>query len=79
MNGFSLFKTFLLIVKHNLDIICIQEMWLPQTKIEPKIPGYHILEQRREKGKRGGIAILVRNSLNIIKNTGNQHAQTAQI
>jgi hypothetical protein len=48
MNGFSLFKTFLLIIKHNLDVICIQEMWLPQATIQPKIPGYTLLEQRRE-------------------------------
>jgi exonuclease III len=77
MNGFSLFKAFLLIVKHQLDVICIQETWLPPAKIIPQIPGYNIIEQRRERGKRGGIAILIRKSLNIVKTTGNQHAQTA--
>jgi exonuclease III len=67
MNGYSLFKAYLLIIKHNLDVICIQEMWLPPSAIQPHIPGYHLLEERREKGKRGGIAMYIRNSLNIVK------------
>jgi exonuclease III len=71
MNGFSLFKTFLLIIKHNLDIICVQEMWLPQSNIEPKIPGYNLIEQRRTKGKRGGIGIFIRKQFDIVKTTGN--------
>jgi exonuclease III len=74
MNGYSLFKAYLLIVKHSLDVICIQETWIPPSAIKPHIPGYQLIEERRERGKRGGIAMYIRNSLNIVKTLGNQYA-----
>ena len=70
--GVSYFKVLLLLDLHALDVLCLQETWLVgQNKQELDIPGYTTLEQRREKGKRGGIAILVRNSLKVLQHTGN--------
>ena len=74
--GVSYFKVLLLLDLHALDVLCLQETWLVgQNKQELDIPGYTTLEQRREKGKRGGIAILVRNSLKVLQYTGNEYAQ----
>lgn len=54
-------------------------MWLPQSATAPHIPGYNLLEQRREQGKRGGIAMYIKSALNVVKSRGNEYAQTAQI
>lgn len=45
-------------------MICLQETWLPTGGTFPDIPGYTVLEHRRPKGKRGGIALLVKKGLN---------------
>ena len=39
-----------------------------------EIPGFRLLEQRRVGGTRGGIAILVRNSLPVLQHKGNEYA-----
>ncbi len=44
----------------------------------PAIPGYQVFEQRRAQGKRGGIMMLVRNSLQVAALTGNEYAQQVQ-
>jgi hypothetical protein len=43
------------------------------------IPGYQVHEERRAKGKRGGIAIIVRRGIKILKYTGNEYAQSVGI
>jgi exonuclease III len=43
------------------------------------IPGYQVHEERRAKGKRGGIAIVVRKGVKITKYTGNEYAQSVGI
>jgi exonuclease III len=43
------------------------------------MPGYNILEERRRKGTRGGIAIYVRKSFTIEHTQGNEYAQYAKI
>ena len=62
--GLTLYKLFLLLEYTRADIICLQETWLPTGGTFPDIPGYTVLEHRRPKGKRGGIAVLVRQGLN---------------
>ena len=42
---------------------------------EVVIPGFHVSEQRREKGDKGGIAIISRTSLPILQYQGNEYAQ----
>jgi hypothetical protein len=39
------------------------------------IPGYQVYEERREKGRRGGIALLVKQGLKVLKYVGNEYAQ----
>ena len=39
------------------------------------IPGYQVHEERRTKGKRGGIAILIRKGVKVLKYMGNEYAQ----
>ena len=78
--GLSYFKLFLLLEVHNFDVLCLQETWLVGEHIEPfDIPGYSIYEQRREKGTRGGIAILVRKAFPIHSYKGNEYAQQVQL
>lgn len=54
-------------------------MWLPPNATAPTIPGYSLSEQRRETGKRGGIAIYTSNKLKIVRADGNEYAQTVQL
>ena len=72
--GFSLFKLFLLLTRYPFDVLCLQEMWLPPSKVKPCIPGYNLYEYRREKGSRGGIAIFVRKELKVVTESGNEYA-----
>jgi exonuclease III len=65
----------MLLETHTLDVLCIQETWLKKSVVELDIPGYQVYEQRREKGKRGGIAILVRKGIKINRYVGNEYAQ----
>ena len=60
---------------HTLDVLCLQETWLMKSSVQLDIPGYQVFEQRRESGKRGGIAILVRNGIQVIRTIGNEYAQ----
>ena len=39
------------------------------------IPGYQVHEERRTKGKRGGIAILIRKGIKVVRYMGNEYAQ----
>ena len=48
------------------DIICLQETWLVGEFAAPWVAGFTWYEHRRTKGKRGGIAILVRKGINIL-------------
>ena len=77
--GVSYFKLFLLLERHNLDIICLQELWLPASRAALQVPGYHVYEHRRPTGTRGGIAILVRKGIKDIKEDGNEYAQMVTI
>ena len=78
--GASYFKYYLLQCTHEFDILCLQETWLlGQPAGEIDIPGFRVLEQRRQKGRRGGIAIIVRNSLPILAYQGNEYAQFVHV
>ena len=70
--GLSDYKLFLLLERYDLDVVCIQETWLTHAAQVPNIPGYKIVEQRRGKGRRGGIAVLVRRHLKIVGHVGNE-------
>ena len=73
-------KTTLLQTRHNFDVICLQETWLRGTgEVDWKMPGYRVFEYRRAKGKRGGIAILVRKELKVLQESGNEYAQQVQL
>ncbi len=60
---------------HTLDVLCVQETWLKPSTVKLDIPGYQVFEQRRDKGNRGGIAIIVRKGIKIVKYMGNEYAQ----
>lgn len=77
--GFSYLKAFLVLVKYDFDVVCVQEMWIGPHAKAPSIPGYNLVEQRREQGTRGGIAIYIRNKLKIVKEVGNEYAQVVQL
>ena len=38
--GVSLFKIKTILDAHTLDVLCIQETWLPKSNIKLDIPGY---------------------------------------
>jgi hypothetical protein len=46
-----------------------------KSAVKLDIPGYQVFEQRRETGKRGGIAILVRNGIQVLRHVGNEYSQ----
>ena len=73
--GISLFKLYMILQTHTLDVLCVQEMWLKPSTVKLDIPGYQVFEQRRDKGNRGGIAIIVRKGIKIVKYMGNEYAQ----
>jgi exonuclease III len=73
--GISNIKIFMLLEVHTLDILCIQETWLTSSTVTLDIPGYQVYEERRQTGKRGGIAMLVRKGIKIIRYIGNEYAQ----
>ena len=56
-------------------MLCVQETWLKPSTAKLDIPGYQVFEQRRDKGNRGGIAIIVRKGIKIVKYMGNEYAQ----
>ena len=62
-----------------VDVLCLQETWLPRGGCVPNIPGYVLHDQRRAKGKRGGFAMLVRKGLHCTRTVSNDYAQLADI
>jgi hypothetical protein len=44
-----------------------------KSAVKLDIPGYQVFEQRRDTGKRGGIAILVRNGIQVVRYIGNEY------
>ena len=47
------------------DVLCLQETWLDPGARPLACPGYQVVEERRQTGPQGGIAVLVRAGLNI--------------
>ena len=74
-----MFKLFLLLEVHVLDVICVQETWLTGDKIALQVPGFQVFKQRRQTGSRGGLAILVRKGIRVSKVTGNEYAQAVKL
>jgi exonuclease III len=72
--GVSLFKIKTILDAHTLDVLCIQETWLPKSNIKLDIPGYLVYEERRANDRRGGIAILVRKGIKVRRYVGNEYA-----
>jgi hypothetical protein len=48
---------------------------MAQCSVKLDIPGYQVYEERRDKGHRGGIAIIIRKGIKILKYIGNEYAQ----
>ena len=65
----------MLLETHMLDILCLQETWMPQSTVKLDIPGYQVYEERRAKGNRGGIAMVIRKGIKVLKYIGNEYAQ----
>jgi exonuclease III len=63
IRGLTFLKIYVILAEEDIDILCVQETWLAQTAMPPIIPGYNIVEERRKKGNRGGIAIYVKKQL----------------
>jgi exonuclease III len=73
--GISNIKIYMLLEVHTLDVLCIQETWLTSSSVKLDIPGYQVYEERRQISKRGGIAMLVKKGIKILKYIGNEYAQ----
>lgn len=69
-----MYKLFLVLEQHKVDVLCLQETWLTQTAITPSIGGYTLLEHRRPARARGGMAIYVRKGLRVITSKSNEFA-----
>jgi exonuclease III len=72
--GVSHFKIKTILDMHTLDVLCIQETWLPKSAVKLDIPGYLTYEERREGDRRGGIAVLVRKGIQVRRYAGNEYA-----
>jgi len=73
--GANLFKLKVILDTHTVDVLCIQETWLPQSSIKLDIPGYLVYEERRATDRRGGIAIIIKMGIKVLKYVGNEYAQ----
>jgi exonuclease III len=60
IRGLTFLKLYVILAQQDIDILCVQETWLAQNAMPPNIPGYNIVEERRRKGNRGGIATYVK-------------------
>jgi exonuclease III len=71
IRGASLFKLFLILEQHTLDVLCIQETWLAQSTVQLQVPGFVVYEERRtastNKRARGGMAMLVRKGIKVAR------------
>jgi hypothetical protein len=76
--GISAFKLIMLLECHRADVVCLQETWMRQGADELSLPGYRWFEQRRS-GRRGGIAILVKEGLHVSRVVGNEYAQLVEL
>jgi hypothetical protein len=45
------------------------------SNVKLDIPGYQVFEERRESGRRGGIAMLIRKGIKVLKYLGNEYTQ----
>jgi hypothetical protein len=45
------------------------------SNVKLDIPGYQVFEERRESGRRGGIAMLIRKGIKVLKYIGNEYTQ----
>ena len=61
--GLSRFKLYMILQTQTLEILCVQETWLKPSIEKIDIPGYQFFEERRNKGNRGGIGIIVRKGI----------------
>ena len=73
--GASYFKLKTILDTHTLDVLYIQETWLPQSSVKIDITVYLIYEELRAKNSRGGIAIIIKKGLKIRRYKGNEYAQ----
>ena len=72
--GVSLFKIKTVLDTNIIDVLCIQETWLPKSDITLDIPGYQVYEERWALDRRGGIALLVRRGIQVRRYMGNEYA-----
>ena len=59
---------------HTLDVLCIQETWLPKSTVKLDIPGYLTYEERRDGDRRGMIAMLNRKGIKMKQYAGNEYS-----
>jgi hypothetical protein len=38
--GVSMFKLFMILETHTIDVLCLQETWLATSNVQLNIPGY---------------------------------------
>ncbi len=72
--GISLFKIKTILDTHTLDVLCVQETWLQKSEVKLDIPGYQVFEERRDKDRRGGIAVIIKKCVKIRRYVGNEYA-----
>ena len=73
IRGLTFLKLFLLLEQEEVDVLCVQETWIAEGTPAPTMPGYQVVEQRRQTGAHGGLATYYRTSLKLESTTGNEY------
>jgi Endonuclease/Exonuclease/phosphatase family len=73
IRGLTFLKLFLLLEQEEVDVLCVQETWIAEGTRAPTMPGYQVVEQRRQTGTHGGLATYYRTSLKLESTTGNEY------
>jgi exonuclease III len=73
IRGLTYLKLLLLLEIEKFDVLCVQETWMAAGATAPAIPGYHVVEQRRQIGTHGGLATYYRQPLKLENTTGNEY------
>ncbi len=58
-----------------MDVLCVQETWLPKATVKLDIPGYLVFEERRATDRIGGIAVIIKKGVKVRRYEGNEYAQ----
>jgi exonuclease III len=73
IRGLTYMKLFLLFEQEEVDVLCVQETWIAEGTPSPTMPGYQVVEQRRQTGTHGGLATYYHTLLKLESTAGNEY------